>query len=141
MTKQELIDGYVEFLGRYSWDLIATLTFRGYPSVFKARRRFDEWISSVEEKVGTRSFRWVRVTETGAYGDNVHFHLLLGGLRSKSLRWILLWQQLAGFADIAPFDPNRGGIRYMFKTIRPGQDFDLELHLAPLPSEIGRRTS
>ncbi len=81
---------------------------------------------------GADYFRWVRVTERGSFGDNLHFHVLIGGLRDRSKwPWILRWEELAGDCIISYYRPFAGGIRYMLKTASPDRDFEIEIELPP----------
>lgn len=130
MTKEQLIDAYADWLSEQRWGLFGTLTFRGSPSPSRADRIFRRWISEMKESDGTNRFRWVRVTEYGAFGDNLHFHILVGGLRDGSKwPWLLRWGELAGSADIFYYVPYAGGLRYMLKTARPDRDFEIEIEL------------
>lgn len=130
MKTQHLIDGYRELLSRYRWQWFATLTFRGTPSFRKTDQAFRLWLSEIDEAVGTADFHWFRVTEHGAFGNNLHYHLLLGGLRDASKwDWILRWEELAGEAVIHYFFPCRGAITYILKTARPGCDFEIDFDL------------
>lgn len=130
MNRDELIGAYESWLSKQHWSLIGTLTFRGYPSASKADRIFRQWISEVREQDGARDFRWVRVTEHGACGDNLHFHVLIGGLRDGSKwPWLLRWDEVAGSADIFYYCPHAGGIRYLLKTASPERDFEIEIEL------------
>lgn len=130
MTRNELIDAYEGWFSEQRWQLFGTLTFRGSPSPFRADNIFRRWISEMEENDGTKSFRWVRVTEHGAFGDNLHYHVVIGGLRDGcKWPWLLLWGELAGSADIFYYIPNAGGLRYMLKTARPDRDFEIDFEL------------
>lgn len=130
VNKIELIDAYEEWLSEQSWGLFGTLTFRGSPSSSQADRIFRRWISEMKQADGTTNFRWVRVTEHGSFGDNLHFHVLIGGLRNGSKwPWMLRWDELAGSADIFYYRVHAGGIRYMLKTADPDRDFEIEFEL------------
>lgn len=127
MDKEELIDAYEDWLRQFRWKLFANLTFRRPPSISKANRIFLTWIDAMRSKDGASDFRWVRITERGAFGDNLHFHSLIGGLRNGcKWPWILLWDELAGDSLILYFRPSLGGIRYMLKGVDPNRDFDFE---------------
>ncbi len=137
MRRGELKDGYAEWLSRFAWDWFCTLTFRGYPSRSKANKCFHRWISELRVAQGTENFRWFRVTEYGCTGENVHFHLLVGGLRWKSInRWAFRWSVLAGEPDISPFKRDRGAIQYIIKGVLPHRHFEIDFHLLP---EIRKR--
>lgn len=128
--KRELINGYVELLSRYRWQWFATLTFRGYPSVRKARFCFEQWISALERADGGAEFRFAKVTEYGATRDDLHFHLLIGGLRRlRPALWTDKWKSLAGDCQIDKYDSTRPGIAYVCKTLEPEAEPPLELKL------------
>lgn len=130
MDTQKLHETYCEWLDTYKWQWFATLTFRGAPSSSKADRLFRKWIDEVERAVGTASFCWFRVAEHGAYGDNLHFHALIGGLREPSKwDWLFRWEELAGEAQISYFVAFGGATSYILKSLRPDVDFDAEFHL------------
>lgn len=139
MTKDQLISAYEDWLSQRRWSLFGTLTFRGSPSSSRADRIFRRWISEMRQNDGTASFRWVRVTECGAFGDNLHFHILVGGLRNGSKwPWLLRWNELAGSADIFYYHPYAGGIRYMLKTAHPDRDFEIEMELPAIATRARR---
>jgi hypothetical protein len=136
-TKQELIDTYADWLGEWSWDWFGTLTFPGYPSATRAKRIFEKWILELDKDAGTDDFRYVQVMESGAYGDNLHFHILVAGLKEKA-RWFpgrmqRRWQELAGQCVIQRFDPEKGGVRYLLKTLLPERDFAIDVHFNDQP--------
>lgn len=129
-AKSELIDAYESWFLSFTWSIWGTLTFRGSPSTARAIKLFDAWINEVKKHDGGKHFRWVRVTEKGAFGDNVHFHILLGGLRDASKYPLMFsWEEIAGTADLYYFDPCRRGVGYMFKSAEPGKDFAVDFHL------------
>jgi hypothetical protein len=131
VAKEKLIGAYEEWLSEYDWSLIGTLTFRESPSSSRADRIFRRWISEIKQKDGTDRFHWVRVTEHGAFGDNLHYHVVIGGLQHDSewWPWVLRWDKLAGSAEISSYLPNAGGLLYMLKTARPGRDFEIDFDL------------
>jgi hypothetical protein len=132
ITRRELIEAYADWLKTWTWDCFATLTFPGYPSATKAGRVFDEWIAQMEKLGGTKKFRYVRVLERGRGGDNIHFHVLIGGLKPSARRfpfkWAARWQEVAGHAVIQRFDPDNGGVYYLLKSLLPDGDFAIDLH-------------
>ena len=68
---EQLKDAYAEWLSEYRWDWFATLKAdQGRPSHRRAQHLFDRWIETLEQREGGRHFRWVRVIEHGANGDN-----------------------------------------------------------------------
>jgi hypothetical protein len=132
---QRLISGYQEWLSTYHWNWFGTLTFRGYPSIAKAVRLFNRWITEIEKTYGTKNFRWFRITERGSDGQNGHFHVLIGGLHllpACRFKAMFRWQELAGEAQIASFMAHQKGIFYILKTIRPGKDPEIAFRLGPI---------
>jgi hypothetical protein len=143
-TIRETENAYAEWLSEWTWNWFGTLTFRGYASKTAAIRRFKKWIDAVADQSGGKHFRWVRVLESGPT-SGVHFHVLVGGLTTtEPTRWIELWHELAGEADIRPFDKKQNGIRYILKTLAPDGHIDIEFELPqrraePMPPGVGAR--
>ena len=101
----------------------------GRPSRRRSNELFDRWVENLERKEGGRHFRWVRVLEHGANGDNDHFHVLVGGLRSRRRHYEKQWSKHAGSALIERFDPSLPGIKYLLKTIDRDGDLDIAYEL------------
>lgn len=130
MTKEELIGAYEQWFDQLNFSLFATLTFRGFPSRRRADHIFRRWIDEMKHADGAKDFRWVRVAEYGAYGDNIHYHALIGGLRNGSKwPWMFLWDEIGGDFCISYYRSFGGAIRYMLKEARPGCDFDIEIEI------------
>jgi hypothetical protein len=129
--REELIEAYAEFLNRFDWDWFVTLTFRGFPSASKANRVFAQFIYELKKSAGGWDFRWFRVTEKGRFGGGLHFHSLIGGLKSAAqrTRWKCRWEQIAGDARIEPYDPDEDGIYYILKTLNTGGDYEFDMDL------------
>lgn len=131
ITAEQLIVGYSQWLLRFRWNFFGVLTFRNRSlSLSKADRVFRQWISELEDADGTANFRWFRVTERGAFGDNLHFHVLVGGLRNGSrVPWVARWNELAGDALITYHFRSGGAAKYIVKTARPDRDFEIDFKL------------
>ncbi len=131
MKRDELISGYVEWLSCFKWNFFGTLTFRRPDiSTQRANQIFQQWIGEIKNDDGTTKFRWFRVTERGAFGDHLHFHVLVGGLRSGTRHyWVYRWQELAGDASISYYSRFGSAVRYVVKTARPGRDFEIDFDL------------
>jgi RNA recognition motif. (a.k.a. RRM, RBD, or RNP domain) len=84
---------------------------------------FDAWISRLRQAEGADDFRWFRVLERGSGGNNIHFHVLIGGLRDREKFWAQKWNALGGDGRITPYDSERDGILYLLKGM--GDDGDL----------------
>lgn len=137
MTRDELMEGYVELLQRFKWNFFGTLLF-SIPDISprRANRVFHQWISEMKNEDGTKKFRWFRVTERGAFGDHFHFHILVGGLKEGSrLPWLVRWEQLAGHAVLTYHRRSGGATRYILKTLRPGHDFEIDFDLSRADSK------
>jgi hypothetical protein len=154
MTRDELIAAYADWLGQYHWTLFATLTFRGFPSPSRADRTFRRWTSEMKQEDGKDDFRWVRVTQHGACGDNLHYHVLIGGLRDVCRwHWMCRWDELAGdsmltfyrhdycrhddgtlpsLPKIEHLDRPTGAIPYMVREADPNKDFEIEFEIPPI---------
>jgi hypothetical protein len=134
MNPSQLIEGYYQWLSLYKWLWFGTLTFRGYPPINKAKRCFNFWINELNQKYDGSDVRWFRVTEHGADGYNLHFHVLVGGLNivsgARSLA-MLRWKQLAGEANLSSFMSHKGGIFYILKTAKPYKEFEIDFELPP----------
>ena len=127
MEKKRLRAGYTEWLSRYDWQWFVTLTFRGYPPARKARRLLQQWLGELKGKNGADDFGYFFALESGASGENHHFHGFIRGLldRTERLEWMKRWVELAGDAQIEY--PQRGGkaISYAVKDIQPGVEADI----------------
>jgi hypothetical protein len=132
-TKVELTEAYAEWLARYEWDWFVTLKFNGNPSRHRADKLFRAWVSEIELS-NQHPIRWARVAERGAFGDHLHFHVLVGGLRKKLYNpWKRRWLELGRGIDLREYSPDLKGIFYILKSADPEADFDIDMHLPPLP--------
>ena len=126
--KDWMINYYGPSLRPFSWDWLFTLTVSGCRSAKVANRRFDRWITEMEQEVGGPKFRWLRVLKVAADQDEVHFHVLIGGIRKQHVhrpgRWKTKWQDIAGFAVVESCDPKMGGFYYLLKSVGRKLDFD-----------------
>lgn len=137
--QDHLIQGYVDWLHPYPWQLFGTLTFRKYPSSYRADSLFKTWIETIRRAEGTADFCWFRVKELGAFGDNLHYHVLVGGLRNATKwPWMLLWDELAGEANLSYFVAGLGGIRYILKEVKPDLPFAFSACFNDTPVELPR---
>lgn len=128
--REEQIQEYAKWIKQFSWSWFATLKFTsGVPSVPRASRMFADWLGGVKAEEGGEDFRWVRVLERGATGENAHFHALIGGLRNRRLKWIDRWKAVGGNALIVPYDPKRDAVLYMLKETSAAGDLDIDFLL------------
>ena len=142
-TRRALIRAYGDWLKRYQWDLFGTLTFRGFPSRSQAQNRFKSFISEIRHECGTPKFRYVQVAEKGSGGENLHFHILVGGLKKGCHlnigKWCNKWRQIGGIAAIGKFERKKPGIFYLLKTLLPDEDFDITMQLPDIIQDKERR--
>jgi hypothetical protein len=121
---------YKRWLRRYSWAWFGTLKITsGMPSKRRANQMFERWISELRRTEGAEDFRWVRVLEKGGSGQNLHFHVLVGGLRNRRKHWEAEWIQLGGEALIGKFDPAKEAILYMTKEMNDSGNLDIDFCL------------
>jgi hypothetical protein len=85
--KDELLDAWREYLGRYEWTWFCTLTFAREVHPEAADKRFRVWASKLSRSLyGSRWHKhrsgvyWVRALEHQRRGV-IHFHALVGGAR------------------------------------------------------------
>lgn len=136
---ERLKQEYNRWLRRYSWAWFGTLNITsGMPSERRAKELFAQWISDLRRSEGAEDFRWVRVMERGGSGQNLHFHVLVGGLRNRRKHWESQWEELGGEALIGKFDPDKEAILYMMKEMDDRGnleiDFCLPNHKQSVPS-------
>lgn len=131
--RDSLIADYKKWLSPFPWNLFATLTFRHPPTSSRADRAFKTWIREIEKAQSTSRFCWFRVKEFGAFHDNLHYHVLVGGLADPSkFPWIELWEKLAGEAHISYFVAYLGAIDYVLKELDLDESFPCDFFLYDL---------
>jgi len=136
---EDLRAAWVEFLGRWTWDLFGSHTFREDAHPEAAMKRFRLFVSILNRKLygprwykQGRGIRWVCAMERQARGV-VHFHSLLASPELVELlraswrpgaaagRWKNevneLWNALAGFARIGPIESPAAVQRYVSKYV------------------------
>jgi hypothetical protein len=141
-----LCDGYVNLLSRYNWNLFGSMTFRGdsvHPE--RADKTFRYFIAVLNRRLyGPRwhkkgeGIAWARAIEMQRR-DVIHFHCLLadpylndahkfGWSRQPNGKWSNelneIWNELAGFARIAPVDAQEAVGRYISKYTVKGGEID-----------------
>lgn len=129
-----LREAWAGFLGRWSWDWFATLTFRSDVHPEAAAKRFHVWESRINRQLygrrwskHGRGIRWVRASESQRRGV-IHFHAMIGGPKVDELRrlsWMDEWADLAGWARI---EPPRSAVAvqwYCAKYVVKGGEVDL----------------
>jgi hypothetical protein len=99
---------YIDWLARYRWRWIGVMTFRPGLRGNAARRMLWKWLHDVELAEGRR-LSWIAVPEKGTKTEAFHFHVLIAGIGSRLLRYLRLWNSLAGHCHLALFDRNHRG--------------------------------
>lgn len=121
---------YELWLHKYRWNWFVTQKIeKGRPSRHYAIELWNQWIGELAQAEGSSRFRWFRVLESGRQGDHLHFHSVVGGFRNRMAHWGRRWEQLGGDAMIDIYDPERGGLWYMLKTMKSSGELDIEFHL------------
>lgn len=135
--RERSIQSYREWLEKFSWNWMGTLKLTsGIPSKLRAEKLFTNWITNLNREEGGDDFRWFRVLERGAGGNNLHFHVLVGGLRNRRSLWTRKWNDLGGDALITPFDAGKKGVLYLLKSVGNDGDLDSDCNL-PYPNAAG----
>ena len=121
-----ITDAYCDWLASFRWRWFLTLTFREPTTSRQALRAFDKWINEVQRYEATPNFRYVRVLQFGAYGENLHFHVLLGGLRPRCRVRLIVrrWYLIAGWPEVTRFRPDRAAFHYILRDLRPDSEPD-----------------
>ena len=116
----------------WTWDWFAILTFEGDKST--ADHRFDQGIAKVEQQVGGRQFRWLRVTEHSSTAG-IRFHVLVGGLVDSDREpGFQVWNAVGGKAEIKLFDPAQHRIGSMLKNLNK-ESLEMDCHFPKLNGE------
>jgi hypothetical protein len=107
------VEDYVEFINQYSWDWYATLTYRNSISPRHAWHIFNDWKLELKKDLNHGiSYFWVRDLLDWDY--HPHLHIFLSGTKgSDSNVWEQRWQQIAGWANIELYNPERGASYYL----------------------------
>lgn len=127
MNREELIDGWEEFLEQFHWNWIGTMSFRQRQiSVSGANRNFLRFIEQVKEEEGATDFHWFRVTERGAWGRCLCVHFLVGGLREgETIYWLATLESLSGKCRLDYCYPVTPALRDIVKESNPRSDFSV----------------
>jgi hypothetical protein len=137
-SRSELVQLWGKWLKAWRWDLVGTITLPGYLSDTKADRVFARWIADIQKVGGTRTFRWVRIMERSADGYNIHYHILLGGMKVKEQRFPSKWterlRELDGYGLLQRLDPDQTSVREFLKSL-PDCDFAITFWFRGVGSE------
>jgi hypothetical protein len=120
---------YVTWLQKYDWKLFGTLTLR--PGIWRktANRILMSWVAQLQA-AESAPLSWARMGEYSPEHHKYHFHILIAGLQPCNVQSaVALWERMAGFAQISPYDPSRRGLDYALKSIEETTDFDFDSQL------------
>ncbi len=132
----QLLAAWVDFLGRWTWDWFATLTFPRAVHPESADKRFRLWISKINRAIPDQ-VRWVRALELQRR-EVIHYHALLGGggvSELHRLSWMDEWSDVAGWARIERPRSDQAVRRYCGKYTLKGGDVDVggpDMHDPPV---------
>lgn len=147
---EDSVQAFGAWAGSFPWHTWATLTYapvspysgREQVPTIRSARRAMEWIV---ESGRVRAAVWA--TERGKRFGRVHNHALLSFFPDDP--WSVqvdqdeterLWERVYGFAQMEPFDPERGAAGYVGKYLRK-QECDWDLWQASKHSPTRRSAS
>lgn len=109
----------------WKWDWWCTMTFRDPMGPKGAHTRWVKWVRWLRSAVGHRVY-YVRARETGPDSDRVHYHALIMGVgEANRMAARAMWERIAGFAQIWPYDPDKGATYYLTKyLVKEGSEID-----------------
>ncbi len=138
-----LLKAWAGFLAQFDWSHFLTLTFRPYaplvvaglapakplgprpgPPPDYAHRAFERFVNDLGRRVGQSPF-WFRADEFGEQLGRLHFHALIGGVRSLTVETIKpAWRE--GFSVVREYDPDLRVAHYLTKYVRKDlADYDM----------------
>lgn len=108
--RRQAIREYRQWLKKFGWALYVRLKIRTRAFTdAEMKELFYEWISEVEQMHGGTDFRWVYVLEPGLTRGKRHFHVLIGGLRSRREELASRWNVIGGDSLVDRYDCDQGG--------------------------------
>lgn len=136
ISQTKVCDGWIQLLGRYSWDWFVTMTFRGdYTHPESADKRWRLWVSMVNRQLyGPRWYKkkqsvdWIRALELQQRGV-IHYHALMShphNLNSLLLRFSEMdnINTIAGYARIYPPRSIEAVSKYCAKYVVKGGEIE-----------------
>jgi hypothetical protein len=125
---------WTEFLHRYAWDHVGTLTTdRIELSRDAFARRFLNQYTRVLARRAQRALHWCAVVEGDPREDRrTHLHFVIGGTADLTIRHMEeAWS--IGRSKILLFDDSRGGLAYLTKSLPvDGDSLILSRRLQPI---------
>ncbi len=129
MTSKELLRDFDRRYAGAKWHWFGRLTFdRKTIPLWMANRAFDIWMREVLGDDCDLSFRWLRVTEHRAPGENLRFHVFFRSSRMTSKYvWMAYWKKvISGEADIAYSFTSKGAKQYLETAVYPDSEFEIK---------------
>ncbi len=121
---------------KFGWAWYCHLTFRGDPHPEAADKAFKKWIHKLNREIfGVRYWKEkskgvlsARATELQTRGA-IHYHCLIGRIPDhiKRLKYMDLWNELAGYARIYPYKKDKGAEYYLSKSAYAWKHGDIDL--------------
>jgi hypothetical protein len=126
-----------EWLGGFSWDHFATLTFVYDSQAEAALREFGRWIRRLEQRA-QRRVSWFFALEPDS-GGQLHIHVLLAGTDRVGVGGLRgAW--LNGKSHIARYQSHGGAARYVTKFLGSKcAGYDLNLGGMRMPPHRGEK--
>lgn len=121
--QRELTQAWGDFLRRYRWTHVATLTFKNPTGIEGAWKAFHVWKRELARWSQGKVFWFAAIERTS--GSMVHIHALIqvDGLSPGQLK--KAWRK--GYSKVQGYDPSRGWAYYAAKEIGgPVVDYNLE---------------
>lgn len=119
-SNRRLRESWASFLGRYPWSWWATFTFEEEFKSFTARRRLENFFTTIERKVHRRVPAFVAEEWTLGRPDVPHYHALIGDVSDLSRAyWWSQWfhRRGNGRAQILPYEVAKGARYYLTKYV------------------------
>jgi len=127
-----------EWLSTMPWDWWCTLTFKTEQWPESADRAFREWTAELRKDSPALGFF---VGQERGRLQRLHLHALIGGLATHVRRTVAWkrWDRRHGFAQVQPYDPDRGASHYITKYVtKDFEGWDIHAVGTPDPSLFDR---
>ena len=111
-TNTRTMREYGDWLGRYPWDLWATLTFESRKPEEACTLAMFGLIRSIKRNEGCWPYWFVGMEVAGQR----HLHALLGNVKVGP-RWLRDAWRLHGYAQVVTYDASRGASYYLSKYV------------------------
>ena len=106
-----------DWLREWDWEWYCTLTFRDNVGIRRANSLWKVWYEKLVTST-RKNVQYVRFTEWQRDRGVPHYHVLMLNLKHvRRLTWLDRWVDLAGWARIEPYNPDKGAAHYLCKYI------------------------